>query len=140
MNMPELNELLTRFWTDLLARPSGPFAFRFVLQPLVAAAFAVRDGVRDASAGRSPYLWSVLREAGQRGARLAEGLKATARVIAFGVAIDAAYQLKALGTFYPGEAIVIAFVLGFVPYLVIRGPARRLARLWLDRKIRQTTG
>lgn len=135
--MEELYGVLTRFWTDLLARPSGPFAFRFVLQPLVAAIFAVRDGIKDGEAGRSPYGRTVLRDAGQRWGRLVEGLKATARVIACGVGIDAAYQLKALGTFYPGEALVVALMLGFVPYLLIRGPAGRIAGRWMARKAEQ---
>ena len=61
-------------------------------------------------------------------------LKATGRIIAFGIAIDAVYQFKMFGTFYPGEALVIALVLGFVPYLVIRGPADRIARRWIARR------
>jgi hypothetical protein len=135
--MPELHELLSRFWTDLLARPGGPFAFRFALQPQVAAFFAVRDGIKDAETRRSPYFWTVLRDAGQRRGRLVEGLKATARVIAIGVAIDAAYQFKALGKFYPGEALVIALLLGFVPYLLIRGPAARIARWRIARRTQE---
>ena len=132
--MSEIQEVLSRIWSDLLARPGGPFAFRFVLQPLVAMVFAVRDGLKDAQTGRSPYLWTVLRDPAQRRGRLVEGVKATARVIAFAVAIDAAYQFKALGTFYPVEALVIALVLGFVPYLLIRGPAGRLAGRWMARR------
>ena len=132
--MSEIQEVLTRIWTDLLARPSGPFAFRFVVQPLMATLVAMRDGVTDARTGRSPYFWTVLRDAAQRRARLGEGLKATGRIIAFGIVIDAVYQLKALGTFYPVEALAIALVLGFVPYLLLRGPADRIARRWMDGK------
>ncbi len=132
--MWELHDVLSRLWTDLLTRPSGPFAFRFALQPLIAAIFAMRDGMRDAQTGRSPYFWTVLRDAGQRRGQLVEGLKATGRIIAFGIGIDAVYQFKVLGTFYPGEALLIALLLGFVPYLLIRGPADRIARRWLARR------
>ena len=132
--MTEIHDLLARFWADLLARPSGPFAFRFLLQPLMAAFFATRDGIEDARTGRSPYFWTVLRDRGERRVRLAEGAKATARVVAFGVVIDAAYQFKELGTFHPGEAVVVALLLGFVPYLLIRGPVDRLVRRWIARK------
>ena len=48
--------------------------------------------------------------------------------------MDAIYQLKVFGTFYPGEAVIIALVLAFVPYLLIRGPVARIARLWFDHK------
>jgi hypothetical protein len=44
------------FFAHLLARLSGPGAFRFVLQPLVAVLLGIRDGRADAKAGRPPYL------------------------------------------------------------------------------------
>lgn len=132
--MTEIQDVLSRIWTDLLARPSGPFAFRFVLQPLMAIVLALRDGIKDAQTGRSPYFWTMLSDATQRRVRLAEGLKATMRVIVLGIVIDAAYQLTVLGTFYPGEALAIALWLGFVPYLLVRGPAARIARRWITRK------
>jgi len=132
--MTEIQEVLSRIWTDLLARPSGPFAFRFVLQPLVAIVLALRDGIKDAQTGRSPYFWTVLRDSAQRRERLVEGLRATGRIIVFGIGIDAVYQFEVLGKFYPGEALAIAVLLGFVPYLLIRGPVDRIARRWTARK------
>jgi hypothetical protein len=126
--MSELQDLMLRTWTDLLARPEAPFALRLVLQPLMAAVFAVRDGHRDARTGRSPYFWTVLHDPGQRRGRLVEGVKATLKVVLLGVAIDAIYQFKVHGTVYPGEALGIALLLGFVPYLLIRGPADRIVR------------
>ena len=126
--MSELQDLLLRMWTDLLARPAGPFAFRLVLQPLMAVLFAVRDGYTDARTGRSPYFWAVLHDPGQRRGRLVEGVKATVKVVLLGVVIDTVYQLRVLGRFYPGEAFGFALLLGFVPYLLIRGPADRVVR------------
>jgi hypothetical protein len=126
--MSELQDLLLRMWADLLARPGGPFAFRLILQPLMAVLFAVRDGHKDARTGRSPYFWTVLRDPGQRRGRLMEGVKATVKVVLLGVVIDTAYQLRVLGRFYPGEAFGFALLLGFVPYLLIRGPADRVVR------------
>lgn len=126
--MWDVQDLLSRLWTDLLARPDGPFALRLVLQPLMAALFAVRDGVADARAGRALYFWAVLHDPGQRRERLVEGVKATAKVVLLGVLIDAIYQSRVHGTVYPGEALGIALLLGFIPYLLIRGPAARVAR------------
>jgi len=126
--MSELQDLLLRMWTDLLARPAGPFAFRLVLQPLMAVLFAVRDGCKDARTGRSPYFWTVLHDPGRRRSRLVEGVKATLKVVLLGVVIDAIYQFKVHGTIYPGEALGIALLLGFVPYLLIRGPIDRIVR------------
>jgi hypothetical protein len=126
--MSELQDFLLRMWTDLLARPAGPFAFRLVLQPLMAVLFAVRDGYNDARTGRSPYFWTVLHDPGHRRERLREGVKATLKVVLLGVVIDAIYQFKVHGTVYPGEALGIALLLGFVPYLLIRGPIDRIVR------------
>lgn len=119
-----------RVWTDLLARPSGPLAFRFVLQPTMAAIAAILDGIKDAHTGRSPYFWTVLSNPAERTERLREGLKATSRIILLGLVMDAAYQIIVFRTFYPLEAVIIAIALAFTPYLLIRGPAARIARRW----------
>jgi hypothetical protein len=107
--------------------------FRFILQPAMAAAMALRDGVRDARLGRRPYLWALLR--GVRGSegrsgRLWEGIISTARILILGVVMDVVYQWLELKTFYPGQAAVIAILLAFVPYLLLRGPMERVARRW----------
>jgi hypothetical protein len=120
--------VLSRLWADLLARPGGPFAFRLVLQPLMAVIFAVRDGMADARTGRSPYFWTLLRDSSHRRESLREGVKATLKVVLLGMVIDAIYQFKVHGTVYAGEALGIALLLGFVPYLLIRGPIDRVVR------------
>jgi hypothetical protein len=121
-------EALRRFWHDLVERPDAPMRFRFILQPLMAALAAIHDGRVDARAGRSPYLVTVLRIPQERIGRLREGLNATARIILLGLAMDVIYQLLVLKTFYPNEALVVALLLGFVPYLIIRGLVLRVAR------------
>jgi len=117
-----------RFWHDLVERPDEPMRFRFVLQPLMAALAAIHDGREDARAGRSPFFMTVLRNPQKRVGRLREGLNATARIILLGLIMDVIYQLIVLKTFYPNEALVIALLLGFVPYLIIRGLVSRVAR------------
>lgn len=129
----EAHDLLSRIWENLIARPGGPLSFRFILQPIMATVMAVRDGIKDAPTGRSPYFWTVLHDSQARGARLQEGLSATARILALGLLMDAIYQIWVLGTFYPTEAAIVALALAFVPYLLIRGPAARLARWWQNR-------
>lgn len=117
---------LERFWHDLVARPDAPMRFRFILQPLMAAAAATHDGLRDARAGRAPYFWTMLRTPQQRIARLNEGLNATARIILIGLVMDIIYQLLVLKEFYPNESVVIAVLLAFLPYVILRGPVRRI--------------
>jgi hypothetical protein len=131
--MDWLWDLHARFWGDLLARPSGRFAFRFMLQPTMAVIAAVKHGLRDARTGRAPYTWTVLTSAEKRGARLREGLRVTGRIFVLGLVMDAAYQIVALRKFYPGEAVVVALVLAFVPYVLTRGPVARIASWWMPR-------
>jgi len=119
-----------RVWQDLLDRPGGPMTFRIILQPIMAAIAALLDGIKDAKSGRSPYLWTVLTNPAERGGRLREGLISTARIILLGLGIDAIYQFVVLKTFYPGEAVIVAIMLAFVPYLLLRGPFARIARWW----------
>jgi len=101
-----------------------------ILQPLMVTILAILDGLKDARAGRSPYLWTILSDPAQRAGYLREGLKRVSRVIVFALLMDAIYQFMVLGRFYPGEALVIAFVLAFLPYLLLRGPVARIARRW----------
>jgi hypothetical protein len=124
----EIREILTRFWDQLIAQPSGPLRFRLILQPITAIILAVLDGLKDARGGRSPYMWTILTDPARRAGHLREGLKRVSRVIIFALVMDAIYQFIVLRWFYPGEALVTAFVLAVLPYLVIRGPAARLAR------------
>jgi hypothetical protein len=125
-----------RLWRDILARPNGPMTFRFILQPAMAAIAALRDGVKDARLGRRPYLWAIMRGVRSdegRGGRLWEGIVSTARILILGVVIDTIYQWVEFKTFYPVQAAVIAVLLAFVPYLLLRGPFERIARHWVAR-------
>src|SRR4051812_18686366 len=110
-------EVRHRVWQQLIERPTGPMAFRFILQPVMAVIAALRDGVNDAKSGRSPYFWTLLTNPFERGHDLYEGLISTARVILLGLCMDAIYQWIVLKTFYPAEAVIVAIALAFFPYL-----------------------
>ena len=62
----------------------------------------------------------------KRIARLSEGLNATPRIILLGLIMDSIYQIIMFERFYPVEAVVIAVLLGFLPYLVFRGVVARI--------------
>jgi hypothetical protein len=132
--MQDIVDLIARMWADLLARPSGPFGFRLAVQPMIALLLAVRDGVQDAKTGRSPYFWSVLHDPPERGRRMREALRATAKVGGLAVALDVIYQLDVRGWVYPGEALGIALLLALLPYSAMRGPVDRIAHRWIARQ------
>ena len=117
-----------RIWHQLIDRADAPMRFRFILQPLMAAFLAIRHGLNDARTGRSPYFWTMLGNPRERAQRLNEGLNATARIIFLGLVMDAIYQVIVLRRFYPAEAVIVALLFAFVPYVIIRGPATRIAR------------
>ena len=79
--MSEIQEFLTRFWDQLIAQSSGPLSFRLILNPVMATILAVLDGLKDARAGRSLYLRTILFDPSRRAAYVREGLKRVSRVI-----------------------------------------------------------
>ena len=109
--------------------------FRFIMQPVMASIAAIKDGLKDAKTGRSPYFWTIVHDPRQRTERLSEGLVSTAQIIVIGVIMDTIYQLKALPEYYPGEAVNVTLLLAFVPYLLLRGPVARIARRWMAPKV-----
>jgi hypothetical protein len=119
-----------RIWQNIVARPGGPMTFRFILQPAMAAIAALRDGVKDARTGRSPYFRTLLTNEAKRDERLWEGMIATAQIILLGLVMDSIYQYIVLKTFYPVEAVIVALGLAFLPYVILRGPIARVARWW----------
>jgi hypothetical protein len=126
-------EVHERLWHDIFDRPGGPMSFRFVLQPIMAAIAAFHDGAADARQGQEPYLTRLVSGSGDRGDLLNEAVLSTSRILLLGLAMDAIYQFTVLKTFYPGEMVVIALALALVPYLLLRGPFSRIARLWSAR-------
>jgi hypothetical protein len=130
-----MEDILTRIFENLIGRVHGPMSFRFLLQPLMAIIFAVRDGRKDAREGQVPYFWAMFTDPEHRRDLMRNGWKSVGKVFIIALVLDAVYQYIALKWFYPVEALVTAFVLAIVPYVLLRGPANRLTpRKGLDGK------
>ena len=123
-----MDHMWVRVATQLIARVSGPMKFRLVLQPCMAAFFAIRSGLADARAGKTPYFWCLLSDPGQRADMIKDGWKSVGRVFILALVLDAVYQIMVLHFVYLGEMIIVAFVLAIVPYLIVRGLVTRVAR------------
>ena len=121
-----MEEMFTRIFQDLAARVSGPMHFRLVMQPLMAIIFAIRDGRKDARAGRVPYFWALFTDPGHRRDLLRSGWKSVGKIFVIALVLDAVYQYIELRWFYPVEALLVALVLAIVPYVLLRGPVNRL--------------
>jgi hypothetical protein len=121
-----IDEIVTRVWDELIGRLSGPLSFRFVIQPAVAVTLAIRAGLRDARAGRPPFLWTAITDARQRRAMLRGGWRDVSRLFAVATTIDILYQVDVLHLFRPLQALLIAATLAIVPYVVSRPLVARL--------------
>ena len=121
-----IEETFVRIWADLGGREEGPFAFRLILQPLMATLFAVKAGLHDARNGRPPYLWTIATDGAERRELLVEGWKAVAYIFTIAIAIDVVYQVMVFGRLYPFELLLVGFLLACVPYLVVRGLVTRV--------------
>ncbi|MGO9377334.1 MAG: hypothetical protein ACLP29_02135 [Dissulfurispiraceae bacterium] len=125
-----VEQVIIRFWENLIGRVGGPLTFRLMLQPIMVAIIAVRAGLKDAREGRPPYTWAVFTDPVDRGKLLRDGWKAVGKVFVLAVIIDILYQVVVHQWFYPLETLIVGAILALLPYLVIRGPVNRIARRW----------
>jgi hypothetical protein len=123
-----MEELFARLHDAVVSRLHGPMKFRFILQPLMAAIFAVRAGMADGRSGRPAFLWSLFSNPAGRADLLKDGWKDIAKVFTIAVVMDLVYQFIVMKRLYPLKALLVATVLCIVPYIVIRGPVSRLVR------------
>ena len=117
-----------RVGTQLLGRVTGPMKFRLVLQPCMAAFFAIRSGLADARTGKSPYFWTMVSDPTERAELIKDGWKSVGKVFILAIVLDVIYQIIELHFVYVGEAIIVAVILAILPYLILRGIVTRIAR------------
>ena len=118
----------TQFWQEIAARPAGPLALRFYLQPLMATLLAVRDGLADARHGKPAYLWSLATDPAHRTERLRHGWRSIGKVVIIAFILDLTYQILVLRGHRPLQALLVATLLAVIPYAILRGPVNRIAR------------
>jgi len=130
----ERDEPMENIWQriveNLYGRLDGPLHFRFILQPMMAVIFAIIDGVKDAKIGKPAYFWAVIFNPGHRKELLKDGWKSVGKIFILAVILDIAYQLKIRHGIYPGEVLIVAFILAIVPYVLLRGPVNRIVRMF----------
>jgi hypothetical protein len=122
-----MDDIWVRIVDNMTARVSGPMHFRLVLQPMMASIFAVLSGLKDAKDRKPPYLWALITDPVHRTDMMRDGWKAVGKVFVFAIVLDVVYQIIELHFVYPGEAIVVAFILAIIPYLILRGLINRIA-------------
>ena len=123
-----MEHIWTRIVENMADRVSGPMKFRLILQPVMASIFAIVSGLKDARAGKPPFFWALATDPAHRAEMLRDGWKSVGKVFVLALVLDIVYQILVLRFVYPGEVILVAFVLAILPYLVLRGLVNRLTR------------
>lgn len=131
-----MDEILKRFWENLIGRASGPMHLRLMVQPIVASVLAIRSGLKDAREGRPAFLWAVIMSPTHRPGLLLHSGWDVGKVFVLAAALDAIYQLVIQRRLYLLEMLVVATVLAIIPYVLIRGPVNRFASALCKRKER----
>ncbi len=121
-----MSDMMAQVWEMLVGREHGPLSFRLIVQPLVAAAFAVRAGVRDARAGRPPFAWNVLTRPEARVEDFRSAWRDIGHLFLLAIAIDVVYELIVFRRIYPLQPIIVAIILAVPPYLLVRGVVDRM--------------
>ena len=119
---------VSQMWQEIVARPSGPLAMRFYLQPTMAAIFAIRDGLKDARNGKPAYFWTMFSHPERRGELIRDGWKSIGKIFILAAILDIVYQLLVLHAIHPLQTLFVATLLALVPYICLRGPVNRIAK------------
>lgn len=117
----------SRFFTDLAARVAGPMSARFILQPVIAVALGIRDGLLDAKAGTPPFIYDLVVHPKDRPRDLRSAFRALLIPILIATVLDGIVQYMMFKQVWPGAAVLVgSFVMG-LPYAIARGVTNRLA-------------
>src|SRR3954471_12601954 len=98
-------DMIARGWENFLARPDGPLNLRFILQPTIALAMALRAGIKDARASRPAYLWAMLINPSDRGNLISNGFKDMRITFCISAILDVIYQIIIHRWVYPIELL-----------------------------------
>ena len=123
-------DYLSGIWQEIVARPDGPMSFRVYLQPVMSTIYAIISGLKDAREGQPAYFWSMFTDPTHRAELVRDGWKSVRNVFLLAIGMDLVYQITVLKGLRPMEGLIVAVVLAIVPYLLVRGPVNRFARLF----------
>lgn len=114
------------FIEAIAARLTGPFSFRFIVQPVMAIILGVRDGLMDLKAGSPPYFYYFLSHPELR-EKLALSASASVVIpIVIGIILDGIVQYLMFNRIYPMQALLVGSFVIAVPYILARGLSNRL--------------
>ena len=131
-----MEEFINNFLTNLGIRHEGPMSFRLYLQPAMSLIYAVLAGIRDAKAGRQPFLLNGLilgKTSRSRKELLKELWKDVGKVFILAAIMEIIFEIIEFKTVHPFEVLKVSFWLAIVPYLLFRGFVARIVSLFIKK-------
>lgn len=115
-------------WNDVVSRFIGPGRFRFLIQPALAILLGIMEGKKDATAGRRPFLLSIVsRETGWKEAMQA-GFDAISTMLLLGILADIVFQYILFRIVHVVPALLLGPILITAPYALARAASNRIFR------------
>jgi hypothetical protein len=121
-------------------RLSGPGSFRFVLQPIIAIALGIRDGLMDAKANDPPYLIGLVFHPEYRREMWTVTVQHVLKPFIVGVVLDLILQYFIFQHVRLIPALMAGILLIGLPYALARGLTNRIATEWNRRRVARMTG
>lgn len=113
----------------------GPGALRFVVQPLIAIALAIRDGRLDATAGFDPFFYRLAFGKGGRRDLWHSAWRTLLVPFLIAFAIDSVLQAVLMGSYRFRSSLGVAILVIALPYSLARSATCRLVRLSRRRRV-----
>ncbi len=132
-----MEDFINNFLTNLGIRHEGPMSFRLYLQPAMSLIYAIIAGIRDAKAGKQPFVINGLilgKTNRSRKDLIKELWKDVGKVFILAAIMEVIFEIIEFKTVHPFEVIKVSFFLAILPYLIFRGIVDRLVSFFIKKK------
>ena len=131
-----MEDWISNFLNNVGIRHEGPMSFRLYLQPAMSLIYAVIAGVRDAKAGKQPFVIDGLilgKTKRSRKELFKELWKDVGKVFLLAAIMEIIFEIIEFKTVHPFEVIKVSFFLAIVPYLIFRGTVNRIVSMFVKK-------
>ncbi len=130
-----MEDFINNFLNNVGIRHEGPMSFRLYLQPAMSLIYAVIAGLKDAKAGKPPFVIDglILGKTDRKQA-LKDLWKGVGKVFILAVIMEIIFEIIVYKTIHPLEVIRVSFFLAILPYLIFRGLVERIVLLFMRKK------
>ena len=113
------------FWEGIARDLTGKGQVRLIVQPLMAIILGIRLGMKDARAGKGPFLLRLFTEP-ERGKLFKQSLSDAMVPLSLAFGLDLIFQYLTLGRVRPLAAVVVGALLVWLPFAITRALTNRI--------------